>query len=112
MGYENFVVAVDKRRRRTSTDSDSVALDALKIGGSSGQEINSSNVIVTDNSAVLQNKTIHGASNTIQELPGSSLADSAKQAALEHRKHAVWAIVLNRAVSNGDGSKKRPLCSL
>ena len=102
MAYQNYIVAVDKRRRRTSTDSDSLAVDALKVGGSGGQEISSSNVVVTDNSVILENKTIHGQSNTIQEIQGSSLSSDAKQTVLEHRKHAVWYSSIQFAITMRD----------
>ena len=99
MAYVTLEVRVDKRDRRALSDQDSVALTAIKVGGASGQEINASNVVVKDNSQVLTNKTMDGASNTFANIPGNALASSAVSAILQQKNTAAWGVVLNKQVS-------------
>ncbi len=87
MAYLPFIVALNARDRRQSTDADSVAVAAVSIAGT---EINSTNVVTSNNSKILSNKTISGLSNTLQDIQAESLSSGAKEAVLAYRKSAVW----------------------
>lgn len=71
-------------------DADSITVSSVKIGGSSGVEVTSTNMVTTDNEKTFTNKTMSGLSNTFTDIQGSSLSDNAKQAVLEFRRSAVW----------------------
>ena len=80
MAFENFVIQIDRRRRRAHVPgTDSIAFSSIKVGGDSGTEISGTNVITNDNTATFTNKTfdVDGIGNSLSNIANANIKAAA-----------------------------------
>jgi len=110
MAYQNFVIKIDRRQTRShDPETDQFAVSSLKIGGDTGVEVNSTNLVTNSNTATLTNKTFdaEGTGNSLSNISNSNIKAAAgiveSKLTLDYSTSG-----LNTAITNHTGNTSNP----